>query len=109
MKFKASVFVAGLLALASHCSAAIVYSAALLYVDGSSGDALVTDASGVLLTTGYAGTGTFSIPDSQVQALVAQGTSASMAELASLFTPFASDNFVTGTLNTYGTIQAVPT
>lgn len=109
MKFTALLSAAGLLAFASQSQAVTVYSAALLAADGSPQDALITDASGNLLVSGFAGTGTFSIPDSQVQALVAQGTSASFAELASLFTPFGTDDFVNGTHTYFGTTQWVPT
>ena len=64
---------------------------------------LVVTSAGTLLSSGYAGTGFFSIPDSEVTADI---NSRNFSALAAAFTSIVSDNFVQGGTALAGT--AVP-
>lgn len=98
---KISTLIASVFTLSfSSLFAANIISSSAPRLDGTTLDTFILNSSGDRLTSGFAGTGRFTISDIQVTALVGAGD---YAALAAAFVPaIGSDNFVSGVNNALG-------
>jgi hypothetical protein len=88
--------------LAYTANAAIVQVSSVPNLSGDSGDYLVVDSTGALLTSGFAGTGGFSVSDVTVSSLVSNND---YSGLIAAFTPFVgTDDFILGTSAVLGVV-----
>ena len=101
MKFATNILTFSALAVAS-ASAAIIQVSSVPNLNGLTGDFLVVDSLGNLLSTGFVGTGGFSSNDAAVATLVSNDD---FTGLISAFTPFiGTDDFVLGTQAVLGVV-----
>jgi hypothetical protein len=101
MKLIKNIIIINALAFAST-SAAIIQVSSVPNLSGGSGDYLVVNSGGNLLSSGFAGTGGFSSNDVAVATLI---TNNDYAGLIAAFTPFiGTDNFVLGTAAVLGAV-----
>lgn len=95
-------FTSPLLALliSTNAFGAIINSSTFVNFDGSSPDSIIVNSTGSALTSGYAGTGYFTISDSEVSNLIVTND---FSTLATFFVTFGTDDFATGVDNIFGT------